>query len=213
MERLLVDGEDHHLRRAEDTGIVERPDLDERRSRQRLRPGRQVRAALAAEFTSHRVRDVAAAELLGRSLDPREARVGHSHDDVGMAAGDVLTFPTVTLALEERVASGLVADRPAVASTFHFHDVLRFWHALTRRTRSPSIPRRGTLAPPRSPRIPTGRHVARRGATPGLAGVSRRRRRGGSDGDTPRAEAVRTDRSHCATWSRSTSSVDLATRT
>src|SRR5262249_21931270 len=130
MEALLVDGEDHHLGSAEHARIVERADLDQRRTGQARSARRYVRAAVGAEFPRHRIGEIAATELLRRAFCPREARVGHAHHHVGLASGHVLALPTVTLALEERISRGLVPDRAAVTTAFDFHDCppcLRLW--------------------------------------------------------------------------------------
>ena len=90
VEALLVDGENHHLGRAEYGGIVERTHFDQHGSRQAWCPAQKVRAALGAELASGRILEVTAGE----------ARFGHAHDDIGVPARDVLAFSTVALALE-----------------------------------------------------------------------------------------------------------------
>jgi hypothetical protein len=49
MERLLVDRVDRHLRRAEQGGIIERPDLQDHGGQART-PRREVRATIGAEL-------------------------------------------------------------------------------------------------------------------------------------------------------------------
>ena len=123
MESLLVDGVDRHLRTAEESGIVERADLYDRRGQARP-PRQQVRAAVGTEFPRYGAFEIAAGKLLGRSLGVAEAVDWHQHEHVGRAAGDVLAFAAVALRLHHRLALGHIAHLAAVASAFQFHDIL-----------------------------------------------------------------------------------------
>src|SRR5262245_39593013 len=116
VEALLVDGEDHHHRPAEDARVVEGADLEQDGAGQTGRAGRDVRPALGAELARDRIRQVPALELLGRALGPLEAGLRHAHHDVWVPAGDVLALAAVTLTLEHRVTRRLVAKSSAVAT-------------------------------------------------------------------------------------------------
>src|SRR5690242_12833852 len=121
MERLLVDGEDHHLGPTEDLRIVERPHLEEHGARHLRRAGEQVRPALAAELPRDGVRQILPLEALRGALRVFEPRLGHAHDEVRVPAGDVLTLPAMTLALEQRIARDRIANRAAVTAALKFH--------------------------------------------------------------------------------------------
>src|SRR5262245_58731275 len=123
MEALLVDGEDRHLRTAEDGRVVERPDLDQHHTGHLGGPGQQVRAAFTAELPRHRVGEIATPKGLRGALRVLEAGLRHAHDDVRVSARDVLTFAAVALRLEDGVAVGLVTDGATVASTLKSHRV------------------------------------------------------------------------------------------
>jgi hypothetical protein len=64
VERLLVDGEDHHLRSLEDARVVEGTDLDDQGAGHCRGLRQDVGPALGAELARDRVGQVAAAELL-----------------------------------------------------------------------------------------------------------------------------------------------------
>src|SRR5262249_21909103 len=121
VKALFVDGEDHHLRSAEDARAVERADLDEHRARQAGCLGQQMRSAFRTELARDWVLQVFAFERLGLALGVREAGVGHAHDDVGMPARDVLALAAVALPLEQWVSLGLVAHRAAITAAFELH--------------------------------------------------------------------------------------------
>ena len=109
MKALFVDREDRHLGTFENARVVQGADLENHGARHARRSGQDMRSAICAEFAGHGVVEIAAGEALGLSLGVAEAGLGESHHVVGAAAGPVLAFTTVALALEERVALGLEA--------------------------------------------------------------------------------------------------------
>src|SRR5580693_4501048 len=99
MKRLLVDGENRHLRGAEQGGIVERADFQV--YRRQTRPSRHhMGAALGAEFPRHRVLEIAARELLRLSLGIAKTIGRHQHEHVRRAAADILAFAAMALRFE-----------------------------------------------------------------------------------------------------------------
>src|SRR5581483_6182606 len=110
MESLFVDREDRHLRRAVEARIVERADFQD--DGVQARPtGDQMGAAFGAEFPRHRAVEVAARELLGRSLAITESAGRHDHEHIWRAAAEILAFAAVTLRLQHRRARSDIAHR------------------------------------------------------------------------------------------------------
>jgi hypothetical protein len=126
VEALLVDREDHHLRRAEDARVVEGAHLDQHGSCQARAASQDVGAAVGAVLAGGRRLEVVALEHLRLPLRVGEARRRHAEHDVRMPARDVLALAAVALALEDRLALGPVAERAAVAASFGDHVVLSF---------------------------------------------------------------------------------------
>src|SRR5215475_7972264 len=83
VEGLLVDGEDGEARRTVELGIVQRADLyhDDRARR----AGREMGAALGAELTRDRSRQILARELPRRAFGVAKGVRGHDHEEVGRA--------------------------------------------------------------------------------------------------------------------------------
>jgi hypothetical protein len=93
MESLLVDGEDRHLRTAEEAWVVKRADLKNDR-RQTWPPSDQMPTAPAAKLPRHRAFKVAALA---------EPRRRHQQKHVWRAAADLLAFAAMTLRFEHRL--------------------------------------------------------------------------------------------------------------
>ena len=91
------------------------------------RPGRRVIRCVPHSAQNSRVTgafEIAARELLRRSLGVAEAVDRHQHEHVGRAAGDILAFAAVALRLHHRLALGDIAHLAAIASAFQFHGIL-----------------------------------------------------------------------------------------
>ena len=120
MEGLLVERVDRHLRSAVQARIVQRSDLQDHH--RQVRPaGREMGAAILAEFARHRPIEIAAGEALGRAAHVAEALGRHQHEHVRRAAADVLAFAAVTLRFEARFAVGHVTHFPTIASALECH--------------------------------------------------------------------------------------------
>ena len=83
-----------------------------------------MRSTVRTEFTGDGIVEIAPRKALGFSFGVAEARLGESHHVIGTAAGYVLAFATMALALEECVAVDLVTQVAAITSTFEFHLIL-----------------------------------------------------------------------------------------
>src|ERR1017187_1198051 len=105
MEALLVHRIDRHVRTAEQTGTIERADLDDHR-RKSLWTSYYVSAAIGAEFARDRILQIATGEFLRRTLGVGKPRYRHRDENVGRAAGDVLAFAAMALSLHHRLAVG-----------------------------------------------------------------------------------------------------------
>lgn len=72
MKGLLVDGVDRHLRRPENTWIIERADLQDH-SRQTRPTGQDMRASFGTELPRHGAIEIAARKLFRRPFGVTEA--------------------------------------------------------------------------------------------------------------------------------------------
>src|SRR5262249_55231376 len=85
------------------------------------RAGREMGAALGAELTRDRSRQILARELPRRALGVAKGVRGHDHEEGGPGAPAGLAFTAVTLRLHHWFAVDEVAHGAAVASAFGFH--------------------------------------------------------------------------------------------
>src|SRR3569832_2375433 len=91
VEILFVDGEDRHLRRAEQAGIIEASCFQDDK-RQAWPPRRQQRSALNTENTRDRIFDVAACELFQLAFCETKANGRQQQEEVRATPGDVLAL-------------------------------------------------------------------------------------------------------------------------
>src|SRR3569832_114769 len=107
VEILFVDGEDRHLRRAEQAAIIEASSFQED-TRQAWPPRRQMRSARCAEFSRDRIFDVAACELFRRAVGVAKAVGRHQQEEVRATPGDVLVLAVLVLCFVLWLVFGLV---------------------------------------------------------------------------------------------------------
>ena len=116
MEGLHVDCENCGLR-FKDTRVVERPNLDNHRSR----PGRTTCANCGATGWAKRAGDrtfqIGAREFLRRTFGVTKILLREHHDRVRISTCDVLALSAVTLQRTLRIAARLVPNLPAITPT------------------------------------------------------------------------------------------------
>src|SRR5262249_6706421 len=120
MEGLFVDGIDRHLRRAKQTRIIKRADLQDDQWQPRS-PGYEVGPAFTAKFARHRAFEIGTREFARFAARVTKALRRHEHEHVRRAAADILAFAAMALRLEARFALCHVANFTAIASAFEFH--------------------------------------------------------------------------------------------
>src|SRR6516165_7149344 len=120
MEGLFVDGIDRHLRRAKQTRIVKRADLQD--NQWQTRSSRcEMGPAFAAKFARHGAFEIGTREFARFAARVTKALRLHEHEHVRRAAADILAFAAMALRLEARFALCHVANFTAIASAFEFH--------------------------------------------------------------------------------------------
>ena len=120
MERLHVDCKNCGFR-FEDTRVVERPNLDNHRTRSGRTTCTNCGAAGWAKRAGDRTFQIGAREFRRRTLGVPKILLREHHDRVWISACDVLALPAVTLQRTLRIAARLVPNRPAITPTCVSH--------------------------------------------------------------------------------------------